>query len=282
MVCHGTRMKRFFKNHPSQIKRYHTFGVPWSELVVKSKKQEKSFAQTLKRAKNCKYCIGVFDSTSGYDAVDISGPTSTQNDDIVAFYNGIIYLLESHSDYLFLIKPKRPGLIDRLSELERIFNLPTTMSRLVGDSDRIVLIDETMDSREVIGVSDLSIAACFTSIVSEALGGQKKAIFYDGLDRNQDTAWGKIPNMVPNSKTKLDEAVQYWLNLNDTYFLTFINEHIVPEIDPYCDGEGLNRFRRHLMQLSSTNQYVSKTSMLYDHSERLLPETAKCLSGNKP
>ncbi len=250
MVCHGRRMEKFFMKYSGEIKRFHTYGVPWSENVKKSKeKPSDGILRLLQTKKKYKYFIGVFDTSFGFDHTDIAGASSLQVDDIVAFYSGILDLAGKYSDCMFLLKPKNYTIIPDEYYKINVSDELIDLKKQLEDCKRVEIFNIDMDSREIISICDLNIASCFTSIVSESLGARVKAIYYDGSNKNQDTPWGKIPNMVPNSSKSLCEAVEYWMNLSEEGFARFIKKYIIPEVDPYCDGQALNRFRKQLMNV---------------------------------
>ena len=250
MVCHGRRMEEFFMKHPGEIKRFHTYGVPWSENVKKSKERpSEEMLKLIMTKKKYKYFIGVFDSSFGFDHADIVGVSSLQMDDMVAFYSGILDLIEKYSDCMFLLKPKNFTIIPDEYYIANVSDELIDLKKQLDDCKRVEIFNIDIDAREIISICDLNIAGCFTSIVSESIGARVKAIYYDGSNRNQDTPWGRVPNMVPSSTKSLCETVEYWLNLSDEDFTTFITEYIIPDIDPYCDGQALNRFRRELMNV---------------------------------
>ncbi|NPE27398.1 polysaccharide biosynthesis PFTS motif protein [Methanococcoides sp. SA1] len=236
LVLWGTKTIGPHKNIPNQINNFMTIGSLWSELVLMAEQRLKEYGDTdipfEHLRTNCKYIIGLFDTTFGENAI-------LTQDDMICFLNNIYRLLEENDEIGVVFKEK--WIWEEIkAKGENISNAYKQLS----SHERCYSIGGKGDTAEVIAISDIVISACFTSTTVEALGTGKKAIYFDASDRFRDTYYDKLPKMVAHGYKELNEYVNYWLNeVDDNLFKNYLNMYVIDEIDAYADGKAITRFR---------------------------------------
>jgi polysaccharide biosynthesis PFTS motif protein len=245
-VVWGRKMRRYYQQHPINIKHYPALGCLWSEHVrmilendlpndTLNNARRKFFEKTQRYPEKI---IGVFDVNTG-------GDSPLFETDLIAFIKGILQILEENPNIGVIIKKKESSKI--LSS--RVPNL-ITYYKEIQDHPRCYLTDESnSDPSETIAASDLVISAPFTSPTIESLGAKKKAIYYDATGKCRGCYFDQFPQFVPHDYDELKIAIDYWLNkVSEEEFHSFLNRYVLVELDEYLDGKAITRFRQQLSQ----------------------------------
>jgi hypothetical protein len=163
--------------------------------------------------------VGVFDtSISLLDAGDL-----------VAFHDGVERLARKLPTVLFLSKPKNPGGGVRDDGPSNLVELPNLF-----------------ETAAIVGLTDLSISACFTSTAVEGMGCSRPALYYDPTGRFPDTFQGRIPGLVVESDDELERRVRelLWDTTREQYDAYLRSS--CADLEGRFDGLAITRLRERL------------------------------------
>ena len=180
--------------------------------------------------------IGVFDTTFGEDA-------PLRDRDMSAFLSGMLRLLDDFPDTGIILKGKA------FREKQEILDEGViTLYESLRIHPRCFLSSwEDFDTSEAIAASDLVISACFTSTTVEALGGRKRAIYYDATERFRGTYYDRFPYILAHGYNELRDFVSHWLSESDEgEFARFLDQDVRVELEAGVDGKAITRFREWL------------------------------------
>jgi len=219
-----------------------TLGCLWSEhgrLVQENETINNHYSQQLSSfltvpLDRFQRGIGVFDTS-------ISSMLFAS--DLIRFYAGILQLSRRLKDVLFVLKPKYPveELFSQAGELER------QVSEEIRGASNIVLLPQYFETASIIGLTDLTISACFTSTTVEAIGCGKRAVYYNPTNRMPHAFWCRIPGMVCVSDEELYDRVHYLLyKCEDKVYVEYLRTHCMG-IESHFDGRAITRLRQRLL-----------------------------------
>lgn len=241
LVCWGDKMKRFFASHPNYIGEYLSAGCLWSEPVRLLMENGNSVSLRKKVLQHTKMApdkiVSVFDTTFW------GKNTLLNNSDMRVFMGGILAILEEHPDMAIILKKKWlwSEMLELNPECESIYDQVHSHPRCYSTND------EERDSAEVIAISDLVIAACFTSSVIESLGVRKKAMYFDATNRFSGFYFDSFPKMVAHNIPELKEFVNYWLyEIREKELDEYLRSYVIGELVAHADGQAITRFRQAL------------------------------------
>lgn len=182
---------------------------------------------------NFRWRIAVFDTS-------ISSMLSAH--DLSKFYADIVRLSQQLKNVLFLCKPKNP--------IEELFFQAgeswEPISKKVQGASNIVLLPHHFETATAVGLTDLTISACFTNTTVEAIGCGNRAIYYDPTNRFSHAFWHRIPALVCVTPDDLYERARYLLwECDDESYLRYLRTHLL-DIEGYFDGRAITRLRQRL------------------------------------
>jgi polysaccharide biosynthesis PFTS motif protein len=186
-----------------------------------------------KHPKPTEKIIGIFDNSFG-------GESFVSIEDMRKFLLDMMELINYRKDYKFVFKPKRNNslIADRDKGILDLYDR-------LKHHDRVKVLENLVDPSGVIAMSELTISLSFSSTGNETWGADKKALYYDPGNNFRDTLYDVLlPYSVAHNINELFSYVDFWLEMKD--WENYRDSFIKPFIDPYCDGEAINRIRKWL------------------------------------
>lgn len=170
--------------------------------------------------------------------------------DLSGFYEGIIRLSQRLKNVLFLCRPKYP-----VKELfAQAGETGDQLSKEMHSASNIVFLPDYFETAAAIGLTDLTISACFTSTTVEAIGCGKRAVYYNPTNRMPQAFWCRIPDMVCVSDEEFHERVHYLLyECDDKTYMDYLRTHFMG-IEGHFDGGGITRLRQRLLDVMNDRQ----------------------------
>ena len=245
LVVWGDNSEEYYRSCPNDIRHYDKLGCLWSEHVSFVQQHPETNEVLVSVQKHFlaatgtmpKKCIGVYDTTAGGAQMPL------QLEDIRAFVDGIVLILETFPEVGVIFKMKNPVEFAQLHfrEIVEIYQ------KLIRHPRCYTATSAQSDPSEVTAISDLVVSACFTSVTVEALGARKRAIYYDATGKFRNLYFDRFPRFVAHSTDELLELVLYWLYENsEQEFNTFLETYIKGELESYLDGKAITRFRERI------------------------------------
>jgi hypothetical protein len=243
LVTWGPLHTRTFEAHRGSIREYWELGCLWSEharLVRDLPEVGDRYRREIHRehavsADAFEYVIAVFDTSVA--------PLLLHADDLVAFYDGVATLAERMPEALLLCKPKFP--------LERVLGddpgWPAVGGRL-AELANVVLLDSHFETAAAIGLSNMSLNACYTSPAVETIGAGIPALYYDPTQRFPGAFLRRIPRFVAVSTDELERLARHQLQLDDAARAADLRERF-GELEGHFDGLAITRLRERLSAL---------------------------------
>jgi polysaccharide biosynthesis PFTS motif protein len=172
--------------------------------------------------------------------LDTSTSSALSPADIASFYAGVLRLAAREPEVVFLLKPKNPPETVLGGEAgERVL-------RAIDTAPNVVLLPNRFETAAIVGLTDATISACFTSTVVEGIGCGRPAVYYDPTDRFPDVFWRRIPDMVCVTDEELFERIHYLLwECDPETYLAYLRRHC-SALEGFFDGLAITRLRRHL------------------------------------
>ena len=240
----GRAHSDLFRRHPGAVGDYWEVGCLWSEharLVGEDGILNQQYRQRLASHLSTpldqyRRRVAVFDTS-------VSSMLSAH--DLASLYAGVLRLAQRLPDVLFVCKPKNP--IEDLFAAAGEFG--DQVRRSIGESSNVVLLPNYFETAAVVGLTDLTISACFTSTTVEAIGCGQRAIYYDPTNRVPHAFWRRIPGLVCVADEELYERVRYLLwECDDATYMDYLRTHCMG-IEGYFDGRAITRLRRRLLEV---------------------------------
>lgn len=160
----------------------------------------------------------------------------------VAFHRGLAALAERLPDVLFLVKPKRD--LDGLAVV-----VGADGERVLDDLRRrpnVALLPASFETDALLALTDLTIGLPFTSVVVEAMGAGKPAVYFDAARQYPEASWHGIPGLVCDTLDDLERRARelLWQVSRDEYRVYL--ERYASDVEGHFDGLGMTRLRRRL------------------------------------
>lgn len=240
LVTWGPLHTEIFRQHRGAIGAYWEVGCLWSEharLIRDEPSYGDPYREELERAYGISpgqfaHVIGVFDTSLA--------PLLLRPPDLVAFYAGVAALARRLPRVLFLCKPKRQ--LDAV--LAGVEGWSGTESAL-GAAPNVVVLDSHFETAAAIGLSDLSINACYTSPAVETIGAGRAAVYYDPTDRFPDAFFRAIPDFVATSEEELARLVDRQLAASEEARAGDLRSRF-EGLEGHFDGLAITRLRARL------------------------------------
>jgi polysaccharide biosynthesis PFTS motif protein len=240
MATWGPRHSAFIERHRGRIAEYWDVGCLWSEharVVAADPALRRLYADDIERRAGVQ-----LDRFRNRVAVFDTSPSSMLSpDDLTAFYAGVLDLARELDDVLFVFKPKNPP-------DERIFPYSARgdeIRRALDSASNVVLLPNNFETAAVVGLTDGSISACFTSTVVEGLGCCKPAVYFDPTDRLPNAFWRSYPGLVCVDAAALENRIRELLTSDPAAFADFARREYA-DIEGHFDGLAITRLREHL------------------------------------
>ncbi|HET8892656.1 MAG TPA: hypothetical protein VFM96_00965 [Gaiellaceae bacterium] len=245
MVSWGPLHSDHFRNHRGVIREFWEVGCLWSEharIVRENDQIGDRYRETLRRVHGVElgqfdYEVGVFDTSTA----SFFGPH-----DMVAFYAGVSVLAARMPHVLFLCKPKRP-----LPALFAQVGDGASVEAALTAAANVVMLDEYFETAAVVGLSDLSVNACFTSPAVESIGAGRPAVYYDPTDLFPNSFFRSIPGLVATTVDNLCELVEKLLALDEVELTADLGARFAA-LEGHFDGLAITRLRGRLRAVLDT------------------------------
>lgn len=240
----GKAHRNMFRSHPGHIDCFWEVGCLWSEharLVGEGGKLTHQYLKQLtayaaNSISEYQARVGVFDNTAGGGWLAPG--------DAAAFYEGIVRLARRLPKVFFICKPKASF----EESLTAMGQMGDRVRKAVADSTNVVLLPNDFETGAVVGLTDLIVAARFTSVVVEAIGCGKPAIYYDPTNGYPPAFWYRIPGMVCVTDEELYERVCYLLwGCDDETYTAYLRTYL-SDFEGYFDGRAITRLRDRLLE----------------------------------
>jgi polysaccharide biosynthesis PFTS motif protein len=188
--------------------------------------------------------VAVFDTS-------VSGMLSAS--DLFSFYVGILRLSQRLRDALFVCKPKYP-IKELFSKAE---GLDDRIRQDIEEAPNIVFLPAHFETAVAVGLTDLTISACFTSTTVEAIGCGKRAIYYNPTNRMPQAFWCRIPGMVCATDEELYHRVRHLLyECDQESYLEYLRTHCMG-VEGHFDGRATTRLRHRLLDVMKSRRTVT-------------------------
>ncbi|MDA1188676.1 MAG: hypothetical protein O2854_03210 [Chloroflexi bacterium] len=243
VVTWGAAHSRLFKRHNSSISTFWETGCLWSEHVRLVSSNPWKALETLEiNEPKLIASLERYDKRVGVFDTSVSLVHTAR--DMAQLYADIICLAEKLTNVLFIYKPKNP--LEHL--LMTAGSLGNDVRQKLATMDNILLLPNSFETATVIGLSDLTINACFTSTAIETIGAGRRAIYYDSTNSFPQAFWFRIPGMVCTTVQELSLRVSQLLwELDDKSYLAYLRKYCY-DIEGHFDGLAISRLRQHLSQ----------------------------------
>ena len=167
----GPLHSEHLRNHHGAIGECWEVGCLWSEHARRVRDEAETgahYRRALERehgvsSGDFERVVGVFD--------DSPSPLFLGPDDLLAFYAGVASLAQRLPRVLFLCKPKLPA--------QSVFAAGVDGCKIeaaLAAAANVVVLDNYFETAAVVGLCDLSIAACFTSPAVETIGAGRPSV----------------------------------------------------------------------------------------------------------
>lgn len=224
----------FFDRHQGRFAHKHVVGCLWSShncSYAPDSFMKKIFLK-IKEA-GSPFLITVFDSSYSKNSI-----TSYQEG--ILYAKHILKIAEEIPDAFILFKEKKERFYHKAFDSE-FGPLLIELYNRMAKHPRIVFLAAEYDSSKAIAHSWLVISFPFTSTTYEALSINKPAIWHDAMECYRQTYYGQMKDVVTHGYQELRDLVLKLKNQDGVF------KNPVPEgsiyLDPYRDGQALDRFR---------------------------------------
>lgn len=239
MVSWGPLHSDHFRNHRGAIAEFWEVGCLWSEharLVREDAEIGGYYRDALAREHGIELdawdaVVGVFDtSTASFFGFD----------DMVALYAGVAELARRLPRVLFLCKPKRP-----IADVFANGAGGREVEAVLTAAPSVAILDDFFETAAVVGFTDLSINACFTSPAVETIGMGRPALHYDPTDLFPRSFFRDVPRFVATTPDELASLVVDQLALSGPELEADLRERF-SELEGHFDGLAITRLRERL------------------------------------
>jgi polysaccharide biosynthesis PFTS motif protein len=243
----------YYKLHHQKIKKYHSIGSIYSEMV-KNKGIELKTNESIKRnwIKDNFPCellpdhkiISFFDTTF----IDNS-KVLTNFDDAIRVYQEMICLINENKNHLLIVKPSKNE--DFFISLNSIWSsLPkgqqvADLWNELKQHPRVYWAGDSADTPMIMAISDVVITHCMSSPTVEALGAGKKAIWYESGKKHYDILYDYIPGLIIHGYSNLLIRLHELLyKISREEYKKYLTKYINNEVLANLDADALDRFIR--------------------------------------
>lgn len=238
-----------FQSHPGAIHAFGEVGCIFSELV-RLVTEDPVLVRYYTNQLNTDLARPVDHYKRRVAVFDTSISTMLSAHDLMSFYGGIVRVAQRMPEALFLCKPKNAieGLFDAAGEDGK------SIQSLIAKTPNVVFVPLYFDEAALVSLTDLTIAACFTSLAVQTLGAGKRAVFFDPTNRLPHAFWRRIPGLVCVTDEEFYERLYYLLyDCDDATYLTYLRRYCM-HIEGHFDGRGIARLRQRLLEMMSSRE----------------------------
>lgn len=227
-------LQKNYERHRCSVGQYHVVGCLWSGHIKNGKDTDWSFLDKVPPGLDGRFIIAAFDSTYSCNSL-----MSYQEG--IAFALDLLSLAEVRKDVHIFLKEKKSRSVhlklDPVSGRE-LLNVYEKMSQ----HPRISVVANHIDTASLIGAADFSISFPFTSTTFEAVSARRPAVWHDPCGMYRDTPYGRLGGIMTYNLAELNAVIDLIRNDGPAVFLKkFLSAS--PLLDPFSDGNAINRFR---------------------------------------
>ena len=231
---------KWFRSNQNHIKNYIDIGSIMSDFVFNITQERINKIKRDLNIDNRMILLSFYDTVVGH-----IGTFSFE--DQLKFMESINNLLDANSNFFIAFKSKEKPQIDSYPlEGKKILSMLDKLK----ENPRFVYANKiSLNSYELMAVSDLVISAPLSSVLFEAVIGGVKSISYDPNSRyiGDYMLAEQFPNFSAHSHDELEKLIKYWLyDCDEKEFIKFQNKYIKRFFDDYCDGRAVNRLKTNL------------------------------------
>lgn len=245
IVSWGPLHSDHFRNHRGAIGEFWEVGCLWSEHA-RVVRDDRSLGDRYRSVLRITYGMNLQDYEHVVGVFDTSTASFFGPDDMVAFYAGVAVLAARMPRVAFLCKPKRPP--------ESVFDRGrrgASVEAALMAAPNVVVLDEYFETAAVVGLTDLSVNACFTSPAVESIGVGRPAIYYDPTALFPESFFRTIPGLVATDEDDLCARVETLLGLDENARAADLRDRFA-ELEGHFDGLAITRLRRRLRTVLDT------------------------------
>lgn len=231
----------FHQDHPGSFDQTHVVGCLWSDHVQSQSESRASATFFDFSVLNNTYVLSCFDST-----FSINGKTSYQEG--ITFAMHLVQLADENEDVQIFLKEKKDRRIHEVLDPQNGPKLIEVYDRM-DKHPRIKMFSNQIDASELISAADMVISFPFTSTTVEALSANRPAIWHDPLGLYRETLYGKAGQVVTHSYSELKAKVLVTKEMCPDAWQNPIPKDS-PLLDPFRDGQAIDRFREFLATYS--------------------------------
>jgi len=244
---------QFHQQHRQQIRQYHDIGNIWSELILEEAgrlNRDSVCAAWFGEVPRDKKVVAWFDTSIAGRNLKTDRYSPSNYAEAIKWYQDILRLTQECEALLMVIKPSKGEVYYVDEGPDQLWSIPDLgrelmqVWRQLKAHPRVRFLDDTQDPAHVVAASDLTVTFCFTSVSAEALGGRKRAIWYEPGERWRETFYGKEPLLTAHGYGELKPLVRKLLyEMPEAAYQRFLEERVRGTVDTFLDGQGLSRFR---------------------------------------
>ncbi len=238
----------YHQRHHQRVRHYHNIGNLWSEqvrVVEAELDRDALLAEWFGPLSGGRKVIAWFDTTF------VEAPTSPSTfTEAIHWYGDILRLVTERDDVLMVIKPSKDEAYYVDEGPRQQWSVPALGRELLRVWEqlrvhpRVRLLDHQADATTVIAASDLTVTYCFSSVSAEALGANKRGIWYEPGQRWRETFFGRKPLLTAHGYAELRHLVQTLLfGMSNEAYQDYLERRIRGLVEDFLDGKGLTRFR---------------------------------------
>jgi len=239
LVTWSEEMADYHAKHPASFRNAHVVGCLWSSHIVERAAARRESGLLDDSEADDAFVIACFDSTYTTNGV-------TSYEEGIAFAEDIRRLVADVPGVIVLFKEKKARGAHLRLDREMGPRLLQLYEEMASDGSRIRFYADDADSSKLISVSDIVVSFPFTSTTFEALSASRPAIWHDACCLYGDSPNGRVAGAVTFGYDDLLRTVEALKGDPGVWRNPYPSGS--PLLDPYRDGEALDRFRRLLVQ----------------------------------
>lgn len=241
MVTWGALHSRHFRNHRGIFGELWEVGCLWSEHARLVREDESVYARYRSLLAEERVDPDAWQGVVG--VFDTSLASFFPARDMFAFYAGVVEVARRLPRVLFLCKPKR--------EADGLWSAApggADIALALADAPNLVMLPQFFETAAVVGLSDLSINACYTSPAVESIGAGRPALYFDPTGLFPDSFFRRIPRFVAADVDALAALVEEQLALEGDALRADLQARF-GELEGFFDGLAVARLRERLRRV---------------------------------
>jgi polysaccharide biosynthesis PFTS motif protein len=253
VVTASAQMVAYYRAHAQRVGAYHAVGNIWAEVALDVERREDPAA--LRRqwfgGPVSEAVVAWFDTSF----VQGDGSPSTYVD-AIAWYRDLERFLDDFPHVRVVVKPSKDDayFVGPGAQWADPHEGPVLMEiwgRLRAHP-RVHFAGHRGDPCMIIAGSDIVITHCFSSVSAEALGAGRRALWYEAGERWRSVPYARVPGLVAHGYDELTARVRALLEVTDSAYRAYLDDHVRGVVEEFLDGRALTRFRRLLADAVET------------------------------